>query len=58
MEEPRTCPKCSAETHSTVPQRKDGTPKGRIKTKCLACGFEKEIFIEVPEVKESFDGIK
>ena len=26
---PTTCPICSADTHSTVPQRKDGTPKGR-----------------------------
>jgi len=53
---PTTCPICSAETHSTVPQRKDGELKGRIKTKCLRCGFEKEIFIDVPEIKESPDG--
>ena len=38
---PTTCPICSADTHSTVSQRKDGTPKGWIKTKCLECGFEK-----------------
>jgi len=43
---PTTCPICSADTHSTVPQRKDGALKGRIKTKCLECGFEKEIFID------------
>jgi len=30
--------------------------KGSIKTKCLQCGFEKEIFIDVPEIKESLDG--
>ena len=30
--------------------------KGRIKTKCLECRFEKEIFIDVSEVKESPDG--
>ena len=53
---PTTCPICAADTHSIAPQRKDGTPKGRIITKCLACGFEKEIFIDVPEIKESTDG--
>ena len=55
---PTTCPVCAADTHSTVPQRKDGTPKGRIKTKCLQCGFKKEIFIDVPELKESPDDRK
>jgi len=28
---PTTCPICSADTHLTAPQRKDGTPKGRAK---------------------------
>jgi len=55
---PITCPICSADTHLTAPQRKDGELKGIIKTMCLQCGFEKEIFIDVPEIKESPDGGK
>jgi len=55
---PTTCPICSADTHSTVPQRKDGTPKGRIKAKRLQFWFEKEIFIDVTEIKEPSDGGK
>ena len=48
---PTACTICSADTHLTVPQRKDGTPKGRIKMKCLECEFEKEIFIDVSPTK-------
>jgi len=55
---PTTCPICAADTHWTAPQRKEGTLKGIIKTKCLSCGYEKEIFIDVPEIKQSPDGGK
>jgi len=42
-----------------VPQRKDGTPKGRIKTKGLECGFEKEIFINMPvKEREASEAVK
>jgi len=42
-----------------VPQRKDRTPKGRIKTRGLECGFEKEIFIDVPAIEtEASEAVK
>ena len=48
---PHRCSICAADTITTVSQGKDGELKGRIKTKCMSCGFEKEIFIDAPEIE-------
>ena len=52
---PTTCPICSADTHSTVPQRKDGELKGRIKTKCPKC-FERVTLIQPQHKGGAFKG--